>query len=356
MRKKKQVEEDVRIKKKRYFWREYALTYFILLVLSAGQWMIYNEYEYFGNMPTDFIFGMLGYWALVSAVFSLITHLQIRKNFEEPMRRLSKAAKEVASGDFSVYVEPIHTSDKLNYMDVMFMDFNKMVEELGSIETLKNDFVANVSHEAKTPLSIIKNYAVALKKEGLSPELRNEYMDTIITASENLTALVTNILKLSKLENQEIIPAAESFNLSRQLSDCALVFVDAMERKNIEFEADIEERVTVRADEGMLEIVWHNLLSNAIKFTEQGGKITLKQTSDEDTVTVSVSDTGCGMDRETMNHIFDKFYQGDTSHSGEGNGLGLALVSRVIDLSDGSITVNSKPGEGTTFTVNLKIG
>lgn len=353
MRKKKAA-NDSRIKSKPISWIQYAITYFVLLVLSAGQGMIYAEYMAFDKMPLEYIFGMLGYWALVSAAFCFITHYQLRKRFDDPMRRLSVAAKKVASGDFSVYMEPIHTSDKYDYMDVMFEDFNKMVEELGSIETLKNDFIANVSHEIKTPLSVVQSYAAMIKKENLSAELRREYADTIITASKSLTALVTNILKLNKLENQEIVSDSESYDICRQLSDCALSFENAWGKKDIQFEADIEDRAIIYADESMLEIVWHNLLSNAVKFTAPGGKITLTQTSDADTVTVSIADTGCGMSEETMQHIFDKFYQGDTSHSGEGNGLGLALALRVIELVDGSISVQSEPGKGSTFTVMLK--
>ncbi|WP_218822716.1 HAMP domain-containing sensor histidine kinase [Thermoanaerobacterium thermosaccharolyticum] len=354
MSRKKQKEKDSRIKVRRMSWHGYALTYIVLLVLSAGQWMIYNEYVNLGSMPPEFIWGMLGYWAIVAAVFCSLIYFQIRKKFDEPMHRLSKAAKEVANGDFSVYLEPIHSTDKFDYVDVMFEDFNKMVEELGSIETLKSDFIANVSHEIKTPLSVIQSYAMALQKENLSFEQRKEYTDTIITASRRLTALVTNMLKLNKLENQEIRPVAEPYDLCRQLCNCALSFENLWEEKGIEFEADIEDQAVIRADESMLELVWNNLLSNAIKFTEPGGKITLKQTSDEDTVTVSVSDTGCGISDEAMKHIFDKFYQGDTSHSSEGNGLGLALVLRVIELLDGSISVKSEVGKGSTFTVRLR--
>lgn len=350
-----EAEKDGRVKKKHFTWKEYALTYFVLLTLSAGQWMIYNEYVDYGSMPPEFIWGMLGYWAIVTAVFCLVTARQKVRAFDRPMQKLSEAAKEVAGGDFSVYLEPMHRADRQDYIDVMFEDFNKMVEELGSIETLKNDFIGNVSHEIKTPLSVIQSYAMALQKENLSAEQRKEYTDTILSASRKLTSLVTNILKLNKLENQQITPSAELFDLCRQLSECALAFEDLWEQKNIEFVADIEDRAGIRADESMLEIVWNNLLSNALKFTDPGGTVTLTQTSDEDTVTVTISDTGCGMSEETMNHIFDKFYQGDTSHSGEGNGLGLALSLRVIELAGGSLSVQSEPGEGTAFTVRLKV-
>lgn len=354
-RPKKQVEKDIRVKARHFSWQGYALTYFILLTLSAGQGMIYAEYMDFDSMPAEYIWGMLGYWAIVTAIFCLVTHRQKVRTFDKPMRKISQAAKQVAEGDFSVYLEPQHSADKLDYVDVMFEDFNTMVEELGSIETLKNDFIANVSHEIKTPISVIQSYAMALQKGDLAPEKRKEYTDTIITASQNLTALVTNILKLNKLKNQEITPPAEPFDLCRQLCDCALTFENAWEQKGIEFAADIEDRAMIYAEASMLEIVWHNLLSNALKFTEPGGKITLTQTSDEDLVTVSIADTGCGMDEDTMKHIFDQFYQGDTSHSGEGNGLGLALSLRVIELAGGSISVKSEPGKGSTFTVRLKV-
>lgn len=352
--KERRGERDRRVKVERVPWRGFAAAYSILLTLSAGQGMIYAKYMDLASMPSAYIWGMLGYWAIVTAIFCLFTTRQKYRTFDKPMRKLSEAAKEVAAGDFSVYLEPMHRPDKLDYIDVMFEDFNRMVEELGSIETLKNDFIANVSHEIKTPLSVIQSYAMALQKEDLAPQRRKEYTDTIISASQKLTALVTNILKLDKLENQQIRPSVEPYDLSRQLCDCALAFEDLWERKNIAFEADIEDRAVIRADESMLGIVWNNLLANALKFTEPGGKVTLTQASDEDTVTVTISDTGCGMSEETKKHIFDKFYQGDTSHSGEGNGLGLALSLRVIELMGGTLSVRSGLGRGTAFIVALK--
>ena len=353
---KNKTETDSRIKKKRNPWIASLSTFSILIVLSGGQALILAEYMNFdGTMPVEFIFGFIGYWAIAASLFALVTHNQLTKRFDNPMRRLSQAAKDVAGGDFSVYVAPLHTADKYDYMDVMCEDFNKMVEELGSIETLKNDFIANVSHEIKTPLSVIQNYATLIKDSKLTPEKRDDYADTIIKATIRLNSLVSNILKLNKLVNTEIQVATEDYDLCRQLCDCALTFEESWEEKNIEFEADIEDRAIISADMDMMEIVWHNLFSNAAKFTEPGGTVTLKQISDADAVTVTISDTGCGMGEDTMRHIFDKFYQGDTSHATEGNGLGLALTLRVLQLSGGTITAKSKPGEGSEFTVRLPL-
>lgn len=292
-------------------------------------------------------------WFLVAVVFTLWTNYQIKRHYQKPIEEFSEAAHKVASGDFSVYLAPHHTADKFTHLDVLFTDFNKMVEELGSIEILKTDFFSNVSHEIKTPLSVIQNNAELLRLESLTEENRKECTETILHATKRLSNLITNMLKLNKLEKQTIKPAPQRYDLCAQLCECALQFEDMWERKNLEFEADIEERTVIEADEGLLELVWTNLLSNAIKFTPEGGTVTLTQISDEEEVTVSVADTGCGMDEGTMKKIFEKFYQGDTSHSTEGNGLGLALVKRILQLSDGSISVESSVGKGTVFTVRL---
>lgn len=230
-----------------------------------------------------------------------------------------------------------------------------MVEELGSMETLKTDFFSNVSHEFKTPLAVIYNNAQLLDRDNLSDEKRREYARNILKASKRLNNLITNMLKLNKLEKQAIQPVPERYDLCRQLCECALQFENIWEIKELEFEANVEDRVMIEADAGLLELVWTNLLSNAVKFTPSGGTVTLSQHSDSESVTVSVADTGCGMDESTIKHIFDKFYQGDTSHSTEGNGLGLALVKRILQLSDGAISVESTVGEGTVVSVKLPL-
>jgi signal transduction histidine kinase len=331
-----------------------CVVYFLALLLMSGIHMglvtLINEKEWNDivavTTPTL-------YWALVAVGLTLYARWQIKKTYEEPMHHLAQATAKVAQGDFSVYVPPLHTADKLDYLDVMILDFNKMVEELGSIETLKTDFFSNVSHEMKTPLSVIQNCAQLLQKEGLEEEKRQEYTDAILQSTRKLSNLITNILKLNKLEKQTIRPMPEPYDLCQQLCECALQFEDAWEKKGIEFVADLEDRAVIQADPGLLELVWTNLLSNAVKFTPAGGTITLTQASGEGNVTVSVCDTGCGIDEETMRHIYDKFYQGDTSHSTEGNGLGLALVQRILQLSNGTVTVESRVGQGSTFTVQL---
>lgn len=295
------------------------------------------------------------YWGMVAAGLTLFTRKKMRNTYEEPLHKMAEATRKVSEGDFSVYVPTIHTADQLDYLDVMIMDFNKMVEELGSIETLKTDFVSSVSHEMKTPISIIKNYAQLLQKGKSSAEQREEYAKGIEDAASRLSSLISNILKLNKLEHQRITPEVKAYDVCRQLCGSVFLFEDAMEEKGIELEADIEETAMIRADEDLMELVWNNLLSNAVKFTERGGSITIRQTSDEDHIYVSVSDTGCGILKESINHIFDKFYQGDTSHSTEGNGLGLSLVKRVLELMDGEIQITSEEGKGSTFLVTLPV-
>ena len=293
------------------------------------------------------------YWSAVAVGLTLYTRYKVQQTYEVPMQRLAQATQKVAAGDFSVYVAPIHTPDKADYIDRMIVDFNTMVEELGGIETLKTDFFSNVSHEFKTPLAVIHSNAELLQKSLAADDARQEQVENIVSATRRLANLIQNMLKLNKLEKQTIRPAAETYDVCAQLCSVAVQFEDAWERKEIEFDADLEDTAYVQADPGLLELVWTNLLSNAVKFTPQGGSITLRQTRADGKIYVSVTDTGCGMDEKTIKHIYDKFYQGDTSHSTEGNGLGMALVKRILEMTGAEMKIESKPGKGSTFTVVL---
>ncbi|MDE7156895.1 MAG: HAMP domain-containing histidine kinase [Lachnospiraceae bacterium] len=342
-----------RIKERRFAFSLFAIYWGILLLMSGihtGLIVLMDDLQC--NAFIQSVVPII-YWSMAAVGITVYTRKRVRDTYEIPLHSMAEATGKVAEGDFSVYVPPMHTADKQDYLDVMIMDFNKMVEELGSIETLKTDFVSNVSHEMKTPIAAIKNYAEFLQMEQITDEARMEYAKSIENAATRLSNLISNILKLNKLENQSIMPEAENYDICRQLCECILQFEDAWDEKEIELETEIEDKAMIRADANMLELVWNNLFSNAIKFTGKGGSVIIRQTSDENHITVTISDTGCGIARESANHIFDKFYQGDTSHSKEGNGLGLALVKRVLELMDGDIQVVSDEGKGSAFTVTL---
>ena len=350
-------ERDPRINVGYTSFKEYFILFWILAAINGLHMWLYSEFLD-RNMPetnlrfvVGFLMGYLAFAAvLVTGSIAIVRHI----SWSRPMRKLSEAVRKIAKGDFSVRIAPIRKDSKKDYIEVMFDDFNTMAQELQTVETLQTDFIANVSHEIKTPLSVIQEYAVALKKGKTTEEEREDYAETIIEATEKLSALVSNILKLNKLENQGIMPEVHTFALDEQIRQCAVTFEDLWENKNIIFNAELEE-ITVCYNENMLEIVWNNLLANAIKFTESGGNIFIHLKEENNMAVVSISDTGCGMDENTQKRIFDKFYQGDSSRSQEGNGLGLSMVKRIIDLVGGTITVESEPGEGTTFTVCLRI-
>ncbi len=272
-----------------------------------------------------------------------------------PVMRISEALRKITAGDFSVRIKPIHKRRAFNEYDLIIEDINKMAQELSSIETLKTDFISSASHEIKTPLAVIQSYAEILQSTDITREERIEYTKSLKNAAERLNSLITSILKLNKLENQQIFPETKKYNLSEQLIQSVLLFENKWEEKNIEIVSDIEENVQIEADEELLFIVWSNLISNAVKFTEEKGRISVSLKKANNFAVVSISDTGCGMTRETGLRIFEKFYQGDSSHMTEGNGLGLALVKRVVDITKSEITVESELDKGSTFTVKIRL-
>lgn len=345
------MRKDPRITARSVTWGSYIAMYCIMAFICASTLTIYIKQV---GMPENqwFLFSIAGLILALSGVGCAVFAL-VRRRMLRPVRRLSEAAQQVAKGDFSIRLDSMRKDGQKDEFEVLFDDFNTMVTELSSTETLKTDFISNVSHEMKTPLAVIRNYAQLLEKPGLTENERIEYARCIQETSVKMTELITNILRLNRIENQRIVPEKKKYDVCRQLADCLLQFENRWEEKEIEPDFDFEDRAMVYGDDSLLELVWNNLMSNALKFTEPGGTVTVRQWTQGKRVIVSFTDTGCGMPEETRKHIFDKFYQGDTSHSTEGNGLGLALVQRVLSLHDGEISVESMPGEGSTFTVSL---
>lgn len=291
----------------------------------------------------------LGSLVLVSLVASGLMSVFIGRRILTPMLKLSNASKEVAHGNFSVSVSD---SSKLEEVQTTFRNFNAMVQELNSITTLSNDFIANVSHEFKTPLTAVEGYAMLLQDKDLSDAEREEYLDKILYNTHRLSSLVENILILSKLESGPLPEQYADFRLDEQLRQAVVILEPAWAKKELHFNVQLDE-VTFHGCESLLSHVWTNLLSNAIKFSAPGQEIALRLLEQTNCVVATVTDHGCGMDETTARRSFEKFYQGDTSHRADGNGLGLALVKRIVELSDGVIEVDSIPGKGSTFRVIL---
>lgn len=292
----------------------------------------------------------------LSFLCTAIDELRRKWMVDRPVKRILSAAEKIMRGDLTARVQTPRGIDTMGDFNIIIDYFNRMAEELSGMETLRTDFIANVSHELKTPLAVMQNYAAMLAQPNLPEEKRKEYADAIAGASRRLANLITNILKLNKLENQQIFPAVQAYDLGEQLCECLLAFESAWEEKHLEIETDIAEDVTVRTDPELLALVWNNLFSNAIKFTQPEGKIGLSLKAEGGFAVVQISDTGCGISEKVGRHIFEKFYQGDPSHTSQGNGLGLALVKRVIDITGGDIGVESQVGVGSTFTVRLRGG
>ncbi len=291
---------------------------------------------------------------LISAGMAVIDYLRRKFTVERPVKRIIEATEKMIEGDFGVRIEPIARFATDDSFNEIIACINKMGEELSGVEMLRADFIANVSHEMKTPLAVMQNYGTLLQTPDLPEEKRVEYARGITDASRRLADMMTNILKLGRLENQQIYPNLTTFDLGEQLCESLLQYESVWESKQIEIETDIAENVLVSADAELLVLVWNNLFSNAFKFTEDGGRVTLSLTADEAYAVVKIADTGCGMSAEIGAHIFEKFYQGDTSRATMGNGLGLALVKRVVDILQGEIGVESAVGVGTTFTVRIR--
>jgi len=279
----------------------------------------------------------------------IIVRITVKKMLH-PIERLTEATKKVAAGDFSIRLET-HREDEVGELT---NNFNEMVKELGSIESLQKEFVDNVSHEIKTPITSIQGFSQLLRTENLSKEERNEYADIIEEESNRLLNLSTNMLKLSKLQNQNRITNKEQIDIAEQIRKVLSLLEPKWREKEIVFNISLQEKYFY-GDEELIFQVWVNIIDNAIKFSKQKGKIDISIKEKDKWIEIKIKDYGIGMDEEEIKKIFTRFYQIDKSHSAKGSGLGLVIVKRIIELSKGEIEVDSKKDIGTTMIIKLPV-
>lgn len=342
---------DKRINAPIVSWKAMVAILGLVILLMFGESMIITYLQSY--MPA--MIGSLVYYGVIFCVILIVAFALVKRYmYGKSLDMIAEAARKVALGDYTVRLEPIRKDGRKDEIEVLIEDFNHMTQELGSVEMLKSNFIANVSHEIKSPLAVIQSYAGAIKDDTLTKAERDACADAIMDASRRLSSMVTNILRLNKLEQQTSLEPGDPYQLGEQLRRCALNYYEQWQSRDITFEVNVLETL-IRYDEALLELVWNNLIGNAVKFTPPGGRISLTSHRENDAIIVRVQDNGCGMEAATKQRIFEKFYQGDTSHATQGNGLGLALVKRVLELIGGTVTVDSAPGKGSCFTVTLPV-
>jgi signal transduction histidine kinase len=335
-------------------WAAFAAFVFVINLISAMLILIVTYMMLHlglisstGKSPAVPIIMLLLISIAIASAFSFLVGKQVLK----PISNFSQAMTDVAKGDFSV---TLNYGGRVEELSEMSSNFNAMVHDLGTIETLRNDFVVTVSHEFKTPLASIEGYATILQNPELTAEESKEYKDKIIESTKQLSKLSSNILMISNLENREIVTEKTAFRLDEQIRQAALLLEPYWESKKINLNVDLDHAVFY-GNEELLQQVWQNVITNAIKFTPKNGDISIWLKENTDHIAVTIADTGIGMTPEVQEHIFNKFYQADVSGYTDGNGLGLSLVKRIIDLSHGKILTQSEPGLGTTFLIKLPI-
>lgn len=334
-----------------YFSALVFITVLAAFLLISGVWLVLFQMGAISVGPLEHRIPLLGL-GLGSLVLGVSVALFVGRVIIVPIQKIGSAFQELSRGNFSVRVSE---NERIDEMREIAHHFNAMAFDLSHIETLRSDFVVNVSHEFKTPIAAIEGYATLLQTPALSREKHAHYVEKILENSRRLSTLSSNILMLSKLENRQTVPQYGEYRLDEQLRRAVLRLENKWSEKNIEFDMDLPKQM-YHGCEPLLEQVWTNLLDNAIKHSPEGGTIRVSLQATEDALSVRIADSGDGMSEEVQKHIFEKFYQGDSSRREEGNGLGLALVKRILDLCGGTIKVQSAPAQGATFTTILPCG
>ena len=332
-------------------WHKFAvmITLVILVYLGITSWIAIKVITHYDVTVSNFF--PLGIVIMLALTIAAVVTIIISGMFLDPIDKMSDAMKKVAAGDFNVHIDVDSRHCRIKNIAVMNSNFNKMVDGLNSTEMLKTDFITNVSHELKTPLASIEGYASLLSATELTDEQR-VYISNIMRSASRLTTLTGNILRLSKLDNQQLALKPSEFSLDEQIRQAILVQEKSWSDKELDIEPDLDP-ISFTGYEELMEHVWSNLISNAIKFTPKNGTISFSLHEQDGNIIAVVHDTGIGMSEFEQAHVFDKFYQADTNHSAEGNGLGLPLVKKIVSMHNGTVTIKSKPNEGASFIVTL---
>lgn len=325
--------------------------FFIMItagLLTAVCFLFFYAMDFF---PLPFLTPILSPFIalLVSSIIGTSLSAVVSDKFLRPLHRIIDATKVIAKGDFSVRVPETESDSDIA---VLMRNFNLMTEELQSIEMFRSDFINDFSHEFKTPMVSIRGFAKQLQNENLSSEKRKEYTDIIISESERLMTMSSNVLLLTKFENQQYVTGQTEYDLDEQIRNCTILLEKQWSKKNITMSLNLSN-VRIFNNEEMLSFVWINLIDNAIKYSRENSVISMVLYETSESICYKISDSGEGMDEITLNHVFDKFYQGDRSRATSGNGLGLSIVKRIVNICKGEISVESKVGVGTTFAVTL---
>jgi len=323
----------------------------IITAIASFMFMTWFVADFLGVKHTYTAMGYETLGTLVVFIIILVplNTMMYRRRINE-IKTLSEAIQKVAGGDYSERIS-IHKKEQLTSI---YVDFNKMCAELESVQILRNDFINSYSHEFKTPISSINGFASLLLEKNLSIEEQLYYLEIIVEESARLSKLASNTILLSKLSSQQIVTNIEKYDLSEQIRQCSIILSKEWLDKKIEFSGEFSSVMFIGNRE-LMQRLWLNILGNAVKYTPIGGEISVIVFAHTDSVTVTIADTGEGMSSETLKHLFDPYYQGDTSHSSNGLGLGLSICRRITELCGGTIKAESELGTGSKFTVELPL-
>ena len=323
----------------------------IITAIVSFMFMTWFVTDFFGVKNTYTTAGYETLGTLVIFIFILVplNTIVYRRRIRE-IKTLSEAIQKVAGGDYSERI----TIQRKEQMTPIYEDFDKMCAELDSIQILHNDFINSYSHEFKTPIASINGFASLLLEKNISTAEQRQYLEIIVEESARLSKLASNTILLSKLSSQQIVTDTERYDLSEQIRQCSIILSKEWLDKKIEFSGEFQSVMYIGNRE-LMQHLWLNILGNAVKYTPIGGEISVNVIVHTDSVTVTIADTGEGISSETLEHLFDPYYQGDTSHSSNGLGLGLSICKRIVELCGGTIKVESELGTGSQFTVDLPL-